>query len=58
MLVGIMLVNTSVMLAAHRIAGSMYLVPTVAVVSSVLLVLRAALGIQAVRTGLKLAGVT
>ena len=58
MLVGIMLVNATVMLAAHRIAGSMYLVPTVAVVSSVLSVLQAALGVQAVITGLKLAGVT
>ena len=35
----------------------MYLVPTVAVVSSVLSVLQAALGVQAVITGLKLAGV-
>lgn len=56
MLGGIMVLNTVVMLVAHRIAGSVYLAPTMVVVSSVLAVLQAALGVQAVLTGLKLAG--
>ncbi len=57
MLVGIMLLNGVVMLNAHRIARSAYLAPTMAVVGSVLAVLQAALGIQAVLAGLRLAGV-
>ena len=57
MLLGIMSLNAMVMLVAHRIAQSMYLVPTLAVVSSVLAVLQAALGIQMVLTGLRMAGV-
>lgn len=57
MLLGIMLLNAMVMLVAHRIAQSMYLVPLLAVVSSVLAVLQAALGIQMVLTGLRMAGV-
>jgi len=58
MLGGIMLLNGVVMLSAHRIARSAYLAPTMAVIGSVLAVLQAALGIQAVLSGLKLAGVT
>lgn len=57
MLGGIMLLNALVMLVAHRIARSMFLVPILLVVASVLAVLQAALGVQTVLTGLKLAGV-
>ena len=58
MLVGIMLLNAMVMLVAHRMTRSMYLVPTLAVVSSVLAVLQAALGVQMVLAGLRMAGVS
>jgi multiple antibiotic resistance protein len=58
MLVGIMLLNAMVMLVAHRITRSMYLNPTLAVVSSVLAVLQAALGVQMVLAGLRMAGVS
>jgi multiple antibiotic resistance protein len=58
MLAGIMLLNAMVMLVAHRITRSMYLVPTLAVVSSVLAVLQAALGVQMVLAGLRMAGVS
>ena len=57
MLVGIMLLDLTVMLNAHRIAGSAYIAPFMAVLGSVLGVLQAALGVQAVLTGLKLAEV-
>jgi multiple antibiotic resistance protein len=56
MLAGIMLLNLLAMLAAQRIAGSVYLAPLMAVVGAVLAVLQAALGVQAVLTGLRMAG--
>ena len=56
MLVGIMLLNTGGMLIAHRIARSTFIAPTMMIVASVLAVLQAALGIQAILSGLKLAG--
>ena len=56
MLGAIMLLNAAVMLVAHRIARSIYLVPTLVVVAAVLAVLQAALGTQMVMTGLRLAG--
>jgi multiple antibiotic resistance protein len=57
MLGGIMLLNLLVMLAANRIAKSPYIAPAFAVVGAVLGVLQAALGIQAVLVGLRLAGI-
>jgi multiple antibiotic resistance protein len=57
MLGGIMLLNLVVMLNAQRIATSPYVAPLMAVVGSVLAVLQAALGVQAVLVGLALAGV-
>ena len=57
MLGGIMILNLLVMLAANRIAGSPYIAPAFAVVGAVLGVLQAALGIQAILVGLRLAGV-
>lgn len=58
MLGGIMLLNLLAMLSAHRIAGSVYLAPSMAVIGSVLAVLQAALGVQAVLTGLRMAAAT
>jgi multiple antibiotic resistance protein len=57
MLVGIMLLNLVVMLNAHRIAGSPYIGPAFAILGAVLGVLQAALGVQAILVGLRLAGV-
>ena len=57
MLGGIMLLNLLVMLNAHRIAGSPYIGPAFAIVGAVLGVLQAALGVQAILVGLRLAGV-
>ena len=57
MLGGIMLLNLVVMLSAHRIARSPYIAPTFAVIGSVLAVLQAALGIQAILVGLRLSGI-
>ena len=57
MLGGIMLLNLLVMLVANRIASSPYIAPAFAVVGAVLGVLQAALGIQAVLVGLRLAGI-
>jgi multiple antibiotic resistance protein len=57
MLGGIMLLNLVVMLNAQRIAASAYIAPIFAVLGAVLGVLQAALGVQAVLTGLRLAGV-
>lgn len=57
MLAGIMVLNLVVMLNAQRIAGSSYIGPAFAIVGAVLAVLQAALGVQAVLTGLRLAGV-
>jgi multiple antibiotic resistance protein len=57
MLGGIMILNAVVMLNAQRIAGSPYIGPIMAIVGSVLGVLQAALGVQAMLTGLGLAGV-
>jgi hypothetical protein len=45
------------MLNAERIATSPYIAPLMAIVGSVLAVLQAALGVQAVLVGLALAGV-
>jgi multiple antibiotic resistance protein len=56
MLGGIMLLNLVVMLNAQRIAGSAYIAPVFAVVGAVLGVLQAALGVQAILTGFRLAG--
>lgn len=56
MLGAIMLLNAVAMLTAHRIARSVYIVPAFVVVSAVLSVLQAALGVQMVMTGFKLAG--
>ncbi|MEJ2515802.1 MAG: MarC family protein [Gammaproteobacteria bacterium] len=56
MLVGIMLLNLAAMLAARNIAGSSFVAPALAVLGSVLAVLQAALGVQAVMLGLRLAG--
>ena len=58
MLGGIMSLNALAMLVSHRIVRSIYLVPVLTIVASVLAVLQAALGVHAVLTGLKLAGVT
>ena len=44
------------MLTAHRIARSIYIVPAFVVISAVLAVLQAALGVQMVMTGFRLAG--
>jgi multiple antibiotic resistance protein len=57
MLGGIMLLNLVVMLNAQRIAASAYIAPIFAVLGAVLGVLQAALGVQAVLTGFRLAGV-
>jgi multiple antibiotic resistance protein len=57
MLGGIMLLNLVVMLNAQRIASSPYIGPSMAIVGSVLAVLQAALGVQAVLVGLRLAGI-
>ena len=57
MLGGIMLLNLLAMLNADRFVRSTYVAPAMAVVGSVLAVLQAALGIQAVLIGLRLAGV-
>lgn len=57
MLVGIMLLNLVVMLNASRIARSLYIAPAFAVLGAVLGVLQAALGVQAVLVGLRMAGV-
>ena len=57
MLGGIMLLNLLTMLNADRFVRSTYVAPAMAVVGSVLAVLQAALGIQAVLIGLRLAGV-
>lgn len=57
MLGGIMLLNLIVMLNAHRIAGSTYIAPVFAVLGAILGVLQAALGVQAILTGFRLAGV-
>lgn len=57
MLGGIMLLNLVVMLNAQRIASSPYVAPAMAILGSVLGVLQAALGVQAVLVGLRLAGV-
>jgi small neutral amino acid transporter SnatA (MarC family) len=57
MLVGIMLLDLLVMLNAHRIVASPYLAPVMAVVASVLAVLQAPLGVQAVLAGLRMAGI-
>lgn len=56
MLVGIMLLNLVAMLTARTIAGSAFVAPALAVLGSVLAVLQAALGVQAVILGLRLAG--
>jgi multiple antibiotic resistance protein len=56
MLGGIMVLNLIVMLYAQRIATSPYIAPLMAIVGSVLAVLQAALGVQAVLVGLTLAG--
>ena len=58
MLAGIMLLNLIVMLNAPAIARSAYIAPAFAVVGAVLGVLQAALGVQAVLVGLRLAGIT
>ena len=58
MLAGIMLLNLIVMLNSPAIARSAYIAPAFAVVGAVLGVLQAALGVQAVLVGLRLAGVT
>jgi multiple antibiotic resistance protein len=57
MLGGIMLLNLLAMLGARRIASSPYIAPAFAVVGAVLGVLQAALGVQAILVGLRLAGV-
>lgn len=57
MLAGIMVLNLLVMLGAHRIVQSPYIAPAFAVVGAVLGVLQAALGVQAILVGLRLAGV-
>ena len=57
MLLGIMLLNLVVMLNAGRIARSPYIAPAFAVLGAVLGVLQAALGVQVILVGLRLAGV-
>jgi len=57
MLGGIMLLNLGAMLGARRLVRSAYVAPAFAVVGAVLGVLQAALGIQAILVGLRLAGV-
>jgi multiple antibiotic resistance protein len=57
MLGGIMLLNLVVMLNAQRIASSPYVAPAMAILGSVLGVLQAALGVQAIMVGLRMAGV-
>jgi multiple antibiotic resistance protein len=57
MLGGIMLLNLVVMLGAKKIVGSPYIAPAFAVIGAVLGVLQAALGIQAILVGFRLAGV-
>jgi multiple antibiotic resistance protein len=58
MLGGIMLLNLGAMLGARKLVASSYIAPALAVVGAVLGVLQAALGIQAILVGLRLAGVT
>ena len=53
-----MLLNLIVMLNSPAIARSAYIAPAFAVVGAVLGVLQAALGVQAVLVGLRLAGFT
>ncbi len=53
----IMMLNLLIMLNAPAITRSPYIAPAFAVVGAVLGVLQAALGVQAVLTGLRLAGV-
>ena len=55
-LAGIMLLNGLAMLIAHRLVRSMLLSPAISIVSSVMAVLQAALGVEAVLTGLKIYG--
>jgi len=55
MLGAIMLLNAMVMLIAHRIARSIYLLPGLVVIAAVLSVLQVALGVQLVITGVMLA---
>ena len=57
MLGGIMVLNLVVMLNAQRMAASPYIAPIFAVFGAVLGVLQAALGVQAVITGFRLAGI-
>jgi len=57
MLGSIMLLNCVVMLNAQRIAGSPWIGPAMAILGSVLGVLQAALGVQAVLAGLRMTGV-
>jgi multiple antibiotic resistance protein len=57
MLGGMMLLNLLVMIGARKISGSPYIAPVFAIVGAVLAVLQAALGVQAVLVGLRLAGV-
>lgn len=57
MLAGIMLLNLVVMLNAQRIEGSSFIGPAMAILRSVLGVLQAALGVQVVLVGLRMAGV-
>lgn len=57
MLAGIMLLNLLAMPGANRIAASPCIAPAFAVLGAVLGVLQAALGIQVILVGLRLAGV-
>ncbi len=57
MLGGIMLLNLIVMLNTQRIVRSPYIAPAFAVLGAVLGVLQAALGVQAILVGLRLAGI-
>jgi multiple antibiotic resistance protein len=57
MLAGIMLLNMGTMFIAHRIARSALVAPLLAILASVLAVLQAAFGVQAVIAGLRLVGI-
>ncbi len=57
MLGGIMLLNLGAMLGARWLVRSEYIAPAFAIVGAVLGVLQAALGVQAILVGLRLAGV-
>ncbi len=57
MLLGIMLLNLLVMLNTQRIVNSPYIAPAFAILGAVLAVLQAALGIQAILVGLRIAGI-